>query len=247
VTAVEGDSSRIFWWRRWIEHSRSPRLIGEDLDLDVAWFADVLLQVDGCVTERGASRVGCALDRGDQLGLLLHDLHADPAAAAGRLDDHRQPDLEGGPASHLQVLDRVGAGRRRHAVSLRQLPRRQLVAEKLHRLRRRTDEGDPGRLAGLGKREPLAEEAVAGMDGLRAGVLGGLHDPLQVQVRLRRRGSSDVDRLAGVTSVDRVPVRVRVDRHGADVQLVAGTHDADRYLAPVGDQYLAKELALHRR
>ncbi|MEY2467679.1 MAG: acetyl-CoA carboxylase, biotin carboxylase subunit [Actinomycetota bacterium] len=25
VTATEGDSSSSFWWRRWIEHSRSPR------------------------------------------------------------------------------------------------------------------------------------------------------------------------------------------------------------------------------
>ena len=22
---IDGDSSMIFWWRRWIEHSRSPR------------------------------------------------------------------------------------------------------------------------------------------------------------------------------------------------------------------------------
>jgi hypothetical protein len=46
-----------FWWRRWIEQSRSPRwivvavLVGDDLDLDVARVGQVALEVDGRVAE----------------------------------------------------------------------------------------------------------------------------------------------------------------------------------------------------
>ena len=41
-TSGDGASSMIFWWRRWIEHSRSPTaqhravLVGQHLHLDVA-------------------------------------------------------------------------------------------------------------------------------------------------------------------------------------------------------------------
>ena len=50
-----GDSSISFWWRRWVEQSRSQRwmalpcLIGQDLDLDVPRVLDVLLEVDGAL------------------------------------------------------------------------------------------------------------------------------------------------------------------------------------------------------
>ena len=46
-----------FWWRRWREHSRSPRWtqlpwrVGEDLDLDVAGLVEVLLEVHRVVAE----------------------------------------------------------------------------------------------------------------------------------------------------------------------------------------------------
>ena len=57
-----GVSSTTFWWRRWIEQSRSKRCtmlpcaIAEHLDLDVARPEDRLLEVDGVVAE-GALRL----------------------------------------------------------------------------------------------------------------------------------------------------------------------------------------------
>jgi hypothetical protein len=57
----EGHSSMTFWWRRWIEHSRSPRCthaavpIAQDLELDVARPLDVLLEVDGGVAKEAAA------------------------------------------------------------------------------------------------------------------------------------------------------------------------------------------------
>ena len=217
-------------------------LVGDDLDLDVARVADVLLEVDGRVAEGGPGGVGGALDGGDQVLLPLDHLHADAASAAGGLDDHGQPDLERRLAGGAVVGDRLGAGRGGNAVLFGQRPRAELVAEPDHRLRGRSDERDPGRLARLGEGGPLAEEAVAGMDRLGARVHGGLHDPLEVQVGLGRRGAADVDGLAGVTGVDGVAVGVGVDGDGGDVQLVAGAHDANRDLASIGDQDLGEEL-----
>ena len=57
-TTGDGDSSMIFWWRRWIEHSRSPRCtrspcgVAEDLDLDVAGAGHVALEEHPVVAER---------------------------------------------------------------------------------------------------------------------------------------------------------------------------------------------------
>ena len=58
VTAIDGDSSTTFWWRRWIEHSRStngrivPCVIAEQLNLDVARRDDAPLEIDRRVAER---------------------------------------------------------------------------------------------------------------------------------------------------------------------------------------------------
>ena len=47
-----GASSTSFWWRRWMEQSRSPRativarVVAQQLDLDVARVLDVALEVD---------------------------------------------------------------------------------------------------------------------------------------------------------------------------------------------------------
>jgi hypothetical protein len=55
VKATLGDSSSSFWWRRWMEHSRSPSTrtsplpIGDDLELDVARLFDVALHVEVAV------------------------------------------------------------------------------------------------------------------------------------------------------------------------------------------------------
>ena len=62
---ASGASSRIFWWRRWTEQSRSPRwtpcavAVDGDLDLDVAVLLEPLLEVERVVAERRA-RLGAA-------------------------------------------------------------------------------------------------------------------------------------------------------------------------------------------
>ena len=95
-TNGDGASSMIFWWRRWIEHSRSPTahtvpwVSAEHLDLDMVSGGQVALAEHGRVAERG---LRLALSRGDFAGQgrqLANHPHAAAAAARRRLDQHRQ-------------------------------------------------------------------------------------------------------------------------------------------------------------
>ena len=74
------------------EPDRVLVLVGQHLDLDVARVLEELLHVDGRVAERRAGFGARRLHRVDQRRLGVHDAHAAPAAAAGRLDDHRVAD-----------------------------------------------------------------------------------------------------------------------------------------------------------
>ena len=73
-SAGEGDSSSTFWWRRWIEHSRSPSettvpcASAEELDLDVARPLDVALAEDAVVAEGGLRLAPRGVERLVQLG-----------------------------------------------------------------------------------------------------------------------------------------------------------------------------------
>ena len=55
--AGDGVSSMIFWWRRWMEHSRSnkmndiPVAVGQDLELHVPRAFQIFFQIDGTVAE----------------------------------------------------------------------------------------------------------------------------------------------------------------------------------------------------
>jgi hypothetical protein len=67
-----------------------------------------------------------------------------------------------------------------------------------------------------------------------------LDDVLDVQIRLERlaRFAYGVG-LVRLEPVERVPVLVRVHRHGADAQLVSAAKDADGDLAAIGDEQAA--------
>src|SRR5579864_3257984 len=221
---------------------RVPVAVADDLDLDVARFAHVALEVYSRVAERGSRGLRRALDRGRELLLRFDHLHADAATAAGGLEHHREADLACG-FERVGGIDRAAARRHGHAMLDRQLPRGELRAKGPHRGRRRTDERDAGRLARFRKWRLLRQKPVAGMDRFGTTVVRDLDDALELQVRLRRRCGADVVRLVGVADVDGGPVSVRVDRRGLDAQLTARAHDTDRDFAAVGDENLLEKLA----
>ena len=176
----------------------------------------------------------------------MHDAHAAPAAAARGLDDHRIADR---PRHALDRLLRVvgqrafRAGHAGHARLDHRLLGRDLVAHDADRLGRRADEGEAALLDALGEVGVLRQEAVAGVDRLGVGHLGGGDDRRHVEVALRRGGRADADRLVGELDVLRVAVGLGIDDHRLDAQFAAGALDAQGDLAPVGDQDLLEHLS----
>ena len=110
-----------------------------------------------------------AVERVRELGRVGAHAHADAAAAGGRLQHDGIPDVGRGLR---RVVDRWSTmalpGQHRHAGGLRLRASGVLRAEDAQLLRGRSDEREPGGLDLLGEVGALGEEAVAGMDRLRA-------------------------------------------------------------------------------
>ena len=132
------------------------------------------------------------------------------------------------------------AGDERHARTLHQRLGLRLAAHRLDRCRLRADEDEAGLRAGLCEPRVLREEAVARVDGLRAGAACRLDDGVAAQVALPRRRGTDRVGLVGRGHVQRVGVRLGVDGHGGDTHAARGGDDAAGDLAPVGDQDLVE-------
>ena len=206
-------------------HRQGEVAVAEDLDLDVAWLLEVALEIDRVLSEGGARPVGAGAKRLEQLALVSGHLHADPSAAGRRLDQQRIADrrgrcLRGDRLAHVPLRARHD----RHARSAHHGPRLRFVLDRAHRGRRRPDEDDAVPGAGLGELRLLGEEAVAGVDRLRSGLL-------------RRRGS-EPDGLVARLHVQRVRVRVRIHGDGLDAERPSGPCDAASDLAAVGDEDL---------
>ena len=233
----DGDSSSTFWWRRWIEHSRSPSDDGvsgrvrEQLDLDVARPFDVALGEDPVVAE---GRLGLAARGGErlvQLVALAHDPHPAAASARGRLDHERKAD-----ALRIALLDD------RDADAPSDVLRRELVAAGAERLRGRADEDEPGGLDRLGEGRALGQEAVTGMDRAGARLPGGADVLLGLEV------PGDLDRLVRASARAASRRRRARRRRPCRSRAAAGAEDPDGDLAAVGhEQLLDHGLAPVRR
>ena len=181
--------------------------VGEDLRLDVPRLVEELLHEALAAPER---RHRLAHRRVEQLGdlLLLAD-HLQPAAAAaeGRLDGDRHPVLLGEGDDLVGVLHRVlGAGHQRGADLGGDVPGLHLVAEGDDRLGGGADPGQPGVDDGLGEVGVLGEEAVAGVDGVGAGLLRDVDDLVDDQVGVAGRRAAEGEGLVGLAHVQRVAV-----------------------------------------
>ncbi|MNM30557.1 hypothetical protein D3C81_411190 [compost metagenome] len=202
---------------------------------------DILLDQHVVVAERRGRLALAAGQRIDEVLAALDFAHALAAAAGAGLDQHRVADAVGLGAQELRrLLVAVVARRQRHAGLGHQGLGRALVAHRADRTGGRTDEGDPRRDAGVSEIGVLGEEAVAGMDGLRAGAACSIEDGITAQVALARGGGADVDGLVGQAHMACIAVRIGIHRHGGDAEATAGGDDAAGDLAAVGDQDFAE-------
>ncbi len=178
--------------------------VGENLELDMARAAQVLLDVNPRVAEGRFCLAANRADRRGKLGFLLDEAQALTAAAGRRLEHDRITDLRRGRA-HLGLSRQRSRRPRhyRHPGRRHRLARLDLVAHAFDRFGRRADEHQAG--IGHGAREAgiFREEAVAGMDRFRTGLFGGLEDPFGLEVTLRGGRRSNGDRVIGFSYVQR--------------------------------------------
>jgi hypothetical protein len=171
--------------------------------------------------------------------IVADDLHAATAAAGRRLQDDREADALGGGDGLGRARQHAGAGQHGHAGRLHLLAGADLVAHHLHVDRVGPDEQHAALLHDLGELGPLRQEAVAGVDRVGAGQLGGGDDVLDVEVALGGLAGADAHGLVGEADVQGVLVGGRVHGDGLQAELAARADDPQGDLPAVGDQDLA--------
>ena len=171
----------IFWYRRWIEHSRSKRCttlpwVSPKICTSMCRGATRALDEHRAVAEGGRPPPAGPLRRlVEQLGRALDHPHPPAAAAKGRLDQQRATD-RARPATDGVARRAGGDGRPRAGPARRPSAISSLAAilEPIDSMTsaRGADEDQPGAAQAPGEARVLGEEAVAGVDGVGAGRAG---------------------------------------------------------------------------
>ena len=202
--------------------------VGDDLDLDVARLLDVALVEQRVVAERGLRLARGRRDRLVQIGGIAHDPH--PAAPATRrcLDQQRI----GQPVAAPSALHD------RHAGPFCQLSRRVLAREPHECAGRRPHEADALARAGLRELGGFAEESVAGVQRVAAGLARGRGEQVRIEVR------GDLVGRVGDAHVHGAGVGGLVERHAAAAHLAAGACETHGDLAAAGERH-RRELRRH--
>ena len=207
----------------------------------MAGVREVLLEVDLVVAE-GVGGLGlCGDEHLLELFCALCHAHALAAAAGRCLDQHGVAHLCGEAGGFFGRGDRaVRAGDGGHAEAGHGGLGVGLVSQLLDGLGRGADEGDVVVCAGAGELGAFREEAVAGVDGLRAGDLGCADDVGDHQIGLGGRRRADADGLVRELDGQGVAVCLGVDHDGLDAQLVGRADDAHGHLAAVCNEDLVE-------
>src|SRR4051812_24535785 len=145
-------------------------MIAEHLEFDMSRSLQILLDVHVTDAKRGLSLALGGPERVPQFARIPYDAHPPAAAASDGFDDHGVADIPRDLRCLLLAFDdAVAAGEHRHARLLHRATGPGLVAHQLDDVRVGTDEADMARLAHLGKVGALGQEAVARVNGVRAG------------------------------------------------------------------------------
>ena len=118
--------------------------------------------------------------------------------------------------------------------------RRILVPHRVHRARGRPDELDVAALADFREVRVLREKTVAGMDRIHVADFRGADDAVDLEVAFRARRGADANRLVGQLDVQRINIRLRINRERPDAEFLAGADNAQRDFAAIGDQNFLK-------
>ena len=215
-------------------------LVAQDLHLDMAGAQDHLFQIALAIAKGGLGLAPAFADLVGQLLGAVDRAHAAPAAAPAGLQHQRIADF-GGLTAHLVhvIAQHLGGGDHRHAGLDGHAPRRSLVAQRPHGGRRRADEGDARRFAGIDEIGVLGQQAIARVDGIGARQFRHADDFGDAQVSPHgRHPLADPVGLVGLEAVQAQLVFFGEDGHGFLAHLIGSPHDADGDLAPIGDEDL---------
>ena len=179
------------------------------------------------------------LDHPAQLLGLFDPLHADAAATARRLDQERIADALRLLLEPEEILGREARTARQHryARGLGQESRPLLVAHVLDGLRPRADPGETLGLDPLGEARVLGQKAIARMDRVGLGGPCGRDHGVHVEIALARGRRPDRLGAVGQLDVQRVRIRLGVDRDRLQPERLAAPDDAAGDLAAVRDQH----------
>ena len=211
-------------------------LVTQNLHFNVLGTRYVFLKEHCGITKRPISLAASFIEQPLQILGLVYHAHAASAAAKGRLDDQREPNVFG----HLHRLGAGGdgvicAGQNRHTSRLGQRACLGLVTHLAQQLRAWPHKGKPSLGASLGKVSVLRQKSVAGMDVIHPALLSHLHDALNVQIRAHRAlAHTHQIGFIRLKTVHSQTILLRVDCHGAHVHLRGGAENADGDLAAVG-------------
>ncbi len=212
-------------------------VVGEDLDLDVAGVDDSLFDEARRITEGTLGLTHRRIDRLAQLVGIVDPAHTASTATGDGLDEQRVVELIGRRHQLIGIARRRNAPQHRDTGSLGRRDGRRLVAGELEDRLVRTDERDPGIGTCLGQIGIFAQESVARIDRIGAGLLRSGHDDPGIQIGAYGVAElADLIGLIGPHPVLRAPVLIREDRNGSRPQLMGGAEGADRDFAAIGDK-----------
>ena len=223
---------------------RVAAAVAQHLDFDVARALQIFFQIDRVVAERGLGLGAGGGERHRKLVLVMRDLHAAPAAAGGRLHQHRKADVAGDAERFGVRRDAAfGAGHAGDAERLGGALGLDLVAHLPDVLGLGADEMDRVLGEDFGKARVLGEKAVARMHRVGAGDLAGGEQRRHVEVAVACGRRADADAFVGEPHVHRVGVGGGMHRDGRDAELLAGAEHPERDFAAVGDENFVEHRA----
>ena len=219
-----------------VDHPAGP--VARHLDLDMPRPRDEAFDVEVVPAEGPPGLLAATRPLALERRGAPHGGHSAPPSPSRRLDHHPGPARpEGGQKLARRLQPSLAPGSRQHGrpASFRERPRPDLVAEEVEGLRTRADEGDAAFRAAPREPRVLAQEAVSGMDGV---ALRALRRPENGFLSEIGGGppSGQGFHLVRPKGMEGPRIVLGAHRDRGDAKLRRAPRDADRDLAPVGDE-----------
>ena len=211
--------------------------VAKDLNLDVAGAQYVFLDQHRIIAK---AVDGLALAAGKRCGKVFaffHEAHALAATACAGLDEHGVANAVGFALQQLGVLvAAVVAGHQRHTGFFHELLGFGLQPHGADGAGGWPNKGQPCLRAGIGKVFVFAQKTIAGVNGLRASLLGGVKDTFPAQVTVFGGVAANVHGFIAGCDMLGLCVGIGVDRDGLDAEALGSRCHTAGDFAAVGNQ-----------